>query len=335
MRPDFSVNYLGLRLRSPLVASSSPATHDLKAIQALEQAGIGAVVLPSLFEEQIRHDELQIQHLHEFATESFAEALDYLPEIQDYNTGPSGYLYAIEQAKESLSIPVIGSLNGVTSGGWISHAHRMQEAGADAVELNMYILSTDGNVSASDIEQRYVDLVAEIRSQLTIPLAIKLAPHFTAPANMAKKLIAAGADGLVIFHRLVHPTIDLDHLRPSLDLVLSESWESRMGVRWIAILRDQIQASIAATTGAHNHEDVLRLLLAGADCVMLASALLQEGPSLVTKIHEQMETWLQEREYKSIQQLQGSLSLGNCENPETYERANYMRSLTSYRSPHE
>lgn len=331
---DLRTPYLGLELRNPLVAAASPANRRLEFVQQLEQAGIAAVVLPSLFEEQIEHDEWQFSTVPEYGAESFAEAANYFPALDDYNTGPEDYLEALRRIVDAVSIPVIGSLNGVTRGGWTSYARRIEQAGAAALELNMYNLPTDPAVTAAQIEQNYLDLVSEVKSQLSIPLAVKIGPYFSAPANFARRLFEAGADGLVLFNRFMQPDIDLDRMQIDPQLELSHAWELRVPLRWIAILRGQTAGSLAATSGVHDCRDVVKLLLAGADVTMLASALLKRGPTLAATILHELTEWLREHGYRSVAQLRGSMSYGNCPNPGALERANYMRALTNYVGPY-
>jgi dihydroorotate dehydrogenase (fumarate) len=327
---DLSTTYLGLDLRNPLVASSSPLTRELDTLRRLEDAGTAAVVLPSLFEEQIEHEELAIYKLHEFGTDSFPEALDYFPELDSYNTGPEAYLRLVEQARSALEIPVIGSLNGSSKGGWTRYARLIQEAGADALELNVYFVTTDPEVTSHQLEQQYLELVSSVRDAVSIPLSVKIGPNFASPAHMARQLVDAGADGLVLFNRFLRPDIDLEHLRLEPALQLTDSYQSRLPLQWIAILRDRLTSSLAATSGVHTADDALKLLLAGADVVMLASSLLRRGSEHVRTLLTVMREWMEEREYVSVRQLQGSMSLANCPDPSGYERANYMRALVSY-----
>jgi dihydroorotate dehydrogenase (fumarate) len=334
MNDPLETRYLGLPLSSPLVAAASPATGNLDTLRALEEAGIAAVVLPSLFEEQLRHDEEQADHLAELGTDSFAEALDYLPTLQPYNTGPGGYLKKIELAKATLRVPVIGSLNASTTGGWTRFARQIEEAGADALELNVYFLCDDPTVPGNEVERRYVDLVAAVRQEISIPLSVKVGPYFSSPGHVLRQLEGAGADGLVLFNRYVHPDIDLDTLEVVPHMVLSSSWESRLALRWIALLRGKLGVSIAATGGVHSHEDLLRLLLVGADAVMVAAAVLQQGPAWVRTILERLRQWLAEHEYPSVKVLQGSMCVENCPDEEAFGRAQYMKTLTTFRSPY-
>lgn len=330
MNADLTTRYLGLELANPLVASAGPLTGSVESLQRLEQAGIAAAVLPSLFEEQIEHEELEVNRLYEYHTESFAESLTHFPELEDYNTGPEDYLELVQQAKKSLSIPVIASLNGHTDGGWVRYAKLMQEAGADALELNIYFVPTECDVDAVEVEQRYVELVARVRQSLSIPLAVKIGAQFTSIPNVARQLAEAGADGLVLFNRYLEPDIDLETLEIVADLVLSQRHEVRLPLRWIAILRDQLGCSLAATSGVHSADDVTRVLLVGADVAMMTTTLLRHGPNYAGTVLDDLRAWLSEREYESVDQLRGSMSMKNCADPSALQRSNYMKALVSY-----
>ncbi len=331
MSVDLTTYYLGMQLKNPLgVAACAPLTGNLEMLRRLEEAGASIAVLPSLFEEQIEHEEAEFNRLFEYQTESFAEAITHFPVLQDYNTGPRDYLSHIEAAKQAVSIPIVGSLNGSSPGGWIRYAKMIEEAGADALELNIYFVPTDADMTAIDVERRYIDLVASVKQSVDLPLAVKIGPNFTCLPNFAQHLVAAGADGLVLFNRYVEADIDLDTLTMKPDLVLSNRHEARVPIRWIAILRDQLQASLAATSGVHRMQGAIKLLLAGADVTMMASILLMEGPERIRTMLQEMTAWLEENEYDSIEQLKGSMSRGNCPDPGTLERANYMKALTTY-----
>lgn len=330
MTPDLSTTYLGLRLRSPVVASASPMTGDLASLRELEREGIGAVVLPSLFEEQIEHEEVDLHELLEHQTHSFAEALTWFPELDDYSTGPDSYLEHLRDAKQALAVPVVASLNGVSPGGWLRYARLCQEAGADALELNVYSVETDPALSAAEVEERTLALVREVREAVTIPLAVKVGPFYSAFAHMARRLGEAGADGLVLFNRFLQPDIDLESLQVSPALALSTPPELRLPLRWIAILRDRVPVCLAGTSGVHDWQGALKLLLAGADAVMVASALLSRGPEVVRELEDGLRAWMIEREYESVEQLKGSLSQAACPDPAAFERGNYMRALVSY-----
>jgi len=330
--PALRTRYLGLELRSPLVASASPLTGELDGLRRLQDAGAAAAVLPSLFEEQLTHDQVELDRLLETTSEHVGEAQSYFPELEDYNTGPWSYLERIEQAKRAVAIPVIASLNGVTPGGWVRHAERMQDAGADALELNLYSVATDPRVGATELEARYLELVAAVRAAVTVPLAVKLSPFFTALANIAVRIVEAGADGLVLFNRFYQPDLDLDSLDVVPRLVLSTSEELRLPLRWIAILRGQVRASLAATTGVHTGLDAAKVLLAGADVAMMTSALLRHGPGHVRTVERELTQLLAERDHDSVAQLRGSMSRSSMPDPEGFERANYMRTLMSWSS---
>ena len=332
MSADLRSRYLGLALRNPIVASASPLTGNIDSLKRLEAAGVAAVVLPSLFEEQIEHEEMATHNLMLSGTEMSPEAHGFFPEMQNYRTGPENYLKLISDAKQAIAVPVIASLNGHTPGGWTQFAKQLEQAGADAVELNIYYVATGLDDRSGEIEQRYIDLVAAIKSDVKIPIAVKVSPYFSAMANMASRLVKAGASGLVLFNRFLQPDILLDELEVSPHLVLSTSDELRLALRWIAILRGRVPASLAATGGAHTPDDVLKLLLAGADCVMVASSLLRKGPGHVAALISGVEKWMNEREYVSVEQMKGSLSQQSCPDPAAFERANYMKALISYTS---
>jgi len=333
MSAYMGTKYLGLALKNPLVAAASPLTGDLRNLVALEKAGIAAVVLPSLFEEQIEHEAMEMQRLAEFGSESFAEALSgYYPELDNYNVHTDAYVEHLQAAKDALSIPVIASLNGTTRGGWVHWAQVLEEAGADAIELNVFLIPTDPYASGSDVERRYLDLVEAVRAEVEIPLAVKIGPFFSSTANMARRLVDAGANGLVLFNRFYQPDIDLEELRVVPNLHLSEPDELRLPLRWVAILWRNVIADIAVTTGVHSAEDALKAVLVGADVVMLASALLSHGPQLASTILEEMWYWLDEHEYESLGQMRGSMSLRSAPNPDAFTRCNYMKMLVTYTS---
>jgi dihydroorotate dehydrogenase (fumarate) len=328
--PDLATTYLGLRLRSPVIASASPLTGDLDSLLELERAGIGAAVLPSLFEEQIEHEQVDTHELLEHMTHSFGEALTWFPELDDYATGPEAYLEHLRAAKAALRVPVIASLNGVSTGGWLRYARLCEEAGADALELNVYAVEADPAVSGAEVEERTVALVREVRAAISIPLAVKVGPFYSAFAHMAGRLHDAGADGLVLFNRFLQPDIDLETLAVAPRLELSTPAELRLPLRWIAILRGRVPVSLAATTGVHDWSGALKLLLAGADAVMVASAALERGPAVVEELLDGLGAWIDENEYESVEQLRGSLSQAACPDPAAFERGNYMRALVSY-----
>jgi dihydroorotate dehydrogenase (fumarate) len=330
MSIDLSTQYLGIPLSSPLVVSACPLTSNPDSMAALQEAGAAAVVLPSLFEEQIQHVELELARLYDNQIDMAAESLSYFPELNAYNSGPDNYLDLIRKAKEATSIPIIASLNGCSQGGWLRYAHLIELAGADALELNIYTIPVESIQSSGDVDQMYCDLVAALRQELTIPLAVKMGPYFSSIPSLAKGLIAKGADGLVLFNRYLAPDIDLRALEFKPALELSHSDELRLALRWIAILRDQVTASLAATGGVHQVEDVVKALMVGADVTMLASTLLQRGIGHLRHLKSELFSWLEKHEYQSVRQLQGSMSFKHCINPEGLLRANYMRALTSY-----
>ena len=333
MNANLTTRYLGLELGNPLVISACPLTGKLDTVRRLEDAGAAAAVMPSLFEEQIEHDEMMIHRFYEYGAESFPEALTYFPELDDYNTGPDEYLRHIEDAKRSLSIPVIGSLNGASMGGWVRYARLIQEAGADALELNAYYLVTDPSMSGEYVEARYLDLVRAVRADVTIPLAVKLGPFFSSIPNLVLKLTQAGVDGLVLFNRFLQPDIDLETLRVTPNLILSTSSELRLPLRWIAVLRAHFDTSLAATTGVHTAEDMIKLILAGADVTMIASVLYQHGPNHVRTLLDGLSAWMERKEYASVAQMKGSLSLVNAPDPAAFERANYIKTLVNFTGP--
>lgn len=329
---DISTTYLGLKLDSPFVASASPLTGSLESLLHLERAGAAAVVLPSLFEEQIEHEREEFERLYEYQSDSTAESLSYFPGLDHYNSGPEDYLQLIRDAKDNLTVPVIASLNGFSSGGWKYYGELMEQAGADALELNIYLVPTDPNVSSADVERHYRALVAESREQLSIPLAVKIGPYFSSPASFGLGLIESGASGLVLFNRFLSPDIDLEELDFVPALQLSSPEELRLALRWIAILRDHCEASLAATGGVHSGLDAAKALLVGADAVMMASTLLIHGIDHFPAIRKELVDWMESNGYHSVEQLKGSMSMRNCSNPEGLKRANYMKALTSYTS---
>lgn len=330
MSIDLSTTYLGLALQSPIVASASPITDRVDVLKRLEEAGAGAAVFPSLFQEQIEHDEIELNKLRDFGAESFGEALNYFPEMDDYNTGPDVYLRSIEAAKSAVSIPIIASLNGTSKTGWESFARLIESRGADALELNILDVETDATVTGAQFEQRAVELIAAVRSTISIPLAVKIGPYFSAPANFARQAVNAGADGLVLFNRFLHPDINIETMSVMPELELSHSSELRLVLRWIGVLYGQIRASLAATSGIHTGAAAIKAMMAGADVAMMTSALLLHGPEHVSSVLQEMTTWLTEHEFESVRQLKGSMSRVHCPNPDGYERANYLRALTSF-----
>ncbi|MEE8332098.1 MAG: dihydroorotate dehydrogenase-like protein [Acidimicrobiia bacterium] len=328
---DITTDYMGLKLRNPIVPSASPLTGDLDTLLRLQEAGAGAVVMPSLFEEQIEHEALAIHSSLEFGAEGFAEAAGgYFPEMEDYNTGPRYYLGLIEQAKAALEIPVIPSLNGTSKGGWTLYARLFEDAGADALELNIYFIAADSDQGPHDVEEQYIELVDAVRRSISIPLAVKIGPFFSSIGNFARRVSDAGADGLVLFNRFYQPDIDLDTLEVTPNLVLSSEEEMRLVLRWMAILKGRVDCSLAATTGVHTAEHAIKLILAGADITMMAAALLKHGPEHVGTVLEGVRSWFEDREYKSVEQAKGSLSQQHSPDPAAFERANYMKTLVTW-----
>jgi dihydroorotate dehydrogenase (fumarate) len=328
---DLSTTYLGLNLKNPLVASASPLSKKLEKARKLEEAGIAAIVMYSLFEEQIIHETLEFDHYLSRGTDSFAEALTYLPDGGMYGISPEKYLNQLSALKKALSIPVIGSLNGVSKGGWTSYAKRIQEAGADALELNLYYLVTDPEIKSEDVENAQVDLVADITSAIKIPLSVKLSPFITSLPHFVSRLVEAGAKGLVFFNRFYQPDFDLEELDIVHNLELSTSAELRLPLRWISILHGKIQADYALSSGIHTSLDVLKAMMAGAKVAMTASTLLHHGEQAIPSILNDLQNWMKEHEYESIKQMQGSMSQKNVREPAAFERANYMKVLSSWR----
>lgn len=328
--PDLTTTYLGLGLKNPLVPSASPFMKDVSNLRRMEDAGAAAVVLHSLFEEQIVRDSHALDFYLDFGKESFAEAITYFPEMLGYNKGPEGYLEHVRQAKAAVQIPVIGSLNGVSTGGWIRYAQEIEQAGADALELNIYYLAAESAQTGAQVEQMYLDLVREITGSIHIPVAVKLGSNFSAFANMAERLVYAGADGLVLFNRFYQPDFDLERLEVVSNLVLSTSDELRERLRWVAILFDRVQTDLAVTGGVHTGLDVLKCMMAGANVAMTTSALLHNGIDHLRVMLAEVDRWMVDHEYTSIQQMRGSMSQRAVAQPNAFERANYMKVLHSY-----
>jgi dihydroorotate dehydrogenase (fumarate) len=327
---DIRTKYMGLELKNPIVASASPLCDSVDKIRLLEDHGIAAVVLPSLFEEQLILDSESVDADLSRGSEAFPESASFLPDLMDYNLGPDGYLELIRRAKESVSIPVIGSLNGVSPTGWVRYARDMQQAGADAIELNIYSLVTDPLRTASQIEKDYSDLVRQMRESLTIPIAVKISYFFSAVANFAKLLDTSGANALVLFNRFYQPDLDIEQLEVVPSLTLSHPSELLLRLHWVAIIHGNIGADIAITGGVHSAQDVLKSVMAGARVAMMTSALLQNGVEHIDTVRTEMILWMEEHEYESINQMCGSMDQKNVPNPAAYERANYMRVLSSY-----
>ncbi len=328
--PDLTTSYLGLALANPIIASSSPLTEHVEDLLRLEEAGVSAVVLPSLFEEQISIESHDLDTYLSHGAESYAESISYFPDMRSYNLGPEGYVTRLAEAKKALHIPVIASLNGVSTGGWTSYARRMEEAGADALELNVYFVPTDPSISGSAVEQMYLDLVREVVTSVRIPVAVKLTPFLSAPAHIARGLGEAGARGLVLFNRFYQPDIDLERLEvvPALDL--SGPVTLRLRLRWAAIIAGQTSADLAITGGVHSALDVLKCMMAGARVAMVASAVLRHGPGHVRSVLADLAIWMESHEYESISMMQGSMGQRACAEPAAFERANYMKVLRSY-----
>ncbi len=331
---DLTTTYLGLKLQSPLVVSASPLSRDVDGICRLEEAGASAVVLYSLFEEQLRQEELDLEYHLNAGTESFAESLSYFPQPSEFQTGPEGYLNHIRKAKSSVRIPIIASLNGSTMGGWTKFAGEIERAGADAIECNVYYIPTDPKLSAEDIETTYLDILRAVKATVTIPVAVKLSPFFSNLANMAQRLDAAGADALVLFNRFYQPDIDLEELELRPNVLLSTPQSLRLPLTWIGILFGRIKAGLAATSGVHGAQDVIKLLMVGANVTMLCSALMRHGINHLRHIEREMREWMEEHEYESVAQMQGSMSQIRCPDPGAFERAQYMRAVKGMQHIH-
>ena len=328
---NLTTKYLGLTLKNPIVASSSPLSHNVDSIRRLEDAGAAAVVMYSLFEEQINLESFNLDYYLSKGINSYGESLSYFPEMEDYNVSPDEYMNLIRRAKAAVDIPIIGSLNGVSPGGWIDYAALMEQAGADALELNIYYIPTHIDINGESVEDLYLDILREVKQTVKIPVAMKLSPYFSSMANMAKQLVAEGANGLVFFNRFYQPDFDLEALEVVPRLVLSNSSELRLPLRWVAILYGRLPVDLAITSGIHTSEDVLKGLMAGARVTMMASELLQNGIRRVTQIIDEIAIWMEEKEYESVSQMIGSMSQQHCAEPSAFERANYMKMLASYR----
>ncbi|MDP2361536.1 MAG: dihydroorotate dehydrogenase-like protein [bacterium] len=329
---DLSTSYMGLQLPNPLIASASPLSRELDTVKRLEEAGVAAIVMYSLFEEEIRHAELELFHHLEQGSESFAEAMGYFPDLGHYQSGPDGYLEQIRRLKQALSIPVIASLNGVTPGGWMDMAHKMEQAGADGIELNIYTIPTHPDLDGAAVEQLYLDDLAQVRKVVGVPVAVKLSPFFSSLPNMARKLEQAGADALVLFNRFYQPDMDIENLEVVPEVRLSNSGSLRLPLRWTAILRSVVtRASLALSTGVHTGRDVIKATMAGADACQLCASLLIHGPEHARGLLETIRHWMEEHEYESLRQMKGSMSLGKVVDPAAFERANYMKALREYR----
>ena len=327
---DLKTSYMGMHLKNPLLASASPLSKKLDGIRAMEDAGLGGVVLFSLFEEQIIHDSLELDHFLSRGSYSSPEAVSYFPDLQNYNIGPEKYLELIQQAKEAVNIPIIASLNGFSAGGWVKYAQLMEAAGADALELNIYNLPTDKNLTSAQVEDAYIELVKSVISQVKIPLAVKLSPSFTSLPSFIQKLADAKVKGAVLFNRFYQPDLDIENLAVVPTLNLSTSADLLLPLRWIAILYGRVSIDLALTGGVHSGEDALKAMLSGARVAMLASELISKGIPRAREILEEMQTWMEKHEYESIHQLQGSLSQQKVEEPAAFERANYMKALNKF-----
>jgi dihydroorotate dehydrogenase (fumarate) len=328
---DITTNYLGLKLKSPIVPSAGPLSEKISNIREMEDAGAGAVVLYSIFEEQIEHEQLELNYHTSAHTESFAEATSYLPEPFEFKTGPDEYLNHIRKAKEAVDIPIIASLNGKSIGGWTDYAKKMEQAGADALELNIYLLPTDAKKSGSEIENTYVDIVKAVKSTVKIPFAVKMHPFFSSTSYMANELSKAGADGLVMFNRFYQPDIDLETLDVVPNVILSTPMAMRLPLRWIAMIYGKVNADLAATSGIYTAEDVIKMVMAGAKVTQMLSSLLKFGIGHIADVTTNLKSWMEEKEYESIEQMRGSMSYMNVDDPAKFERANYMKVLHSYK----
>lgn len=327
---DLSTTYMGLKLANPLVPSASPLTMDLDTLRQLEDAGASAVVLGSLFEEQIAHDAEELEHYLHYGADRFAESLSYFPEVQEFRHDGEEYLDHIRKAREALGIPVIASLNGISAKGWVSYARKMEQAGANALELNVYFIPTNPSLSARDVEQVHCTVLAAVKASVSIPVAMKISPYFSNMTAMAKSLKDAGADALVMFNRFYQPNINPEKLEVDLSVSLSHSDECLLRLRWIAILCGRLPVSLAATGGIHTSGDAVKMIMAGADVTMLCSALLKSGPGHIQAVREGMESLMNKHGYNSISEMKGVMSQRNCPEPSAYERGNYIKALTSY-----
>jgi dihydroorotate dehydrogenase (fumarate) len=328
---NITTTYLGLKLRSPLVPSASaPLTENIDNLKRMEDAGAGAVVLHSIFEEQLRQEEYELHHHLSYGTESFAEALTYFPEPETFHVKGEEYLNHIRKAKETIEIPIIASLNGSTLGGWIEYAKLIQQAGADALELNIYSIPTDLDTTGAEIEQNYLDILAAVKAEITSPIAMKLSPFFSNMANMAKRLDDAGVNALVLFNRFYQPDIDLEALEVSPNILLSTSQAMRLPMRWIAILWNRISADLASTSGIQKGEDCIKMLMVGAKITQICSVLLRHGIEHISVLEREMIRWMEEHEYESVGQMQGSMSQLHCPDASAFERVQYMKAIQSY-----
>ena len=328
---DLSTTYMGLKLKNPIVPSASPLSHEISTIKKMEDAGAAAVVVYSLFEEQIKHEAEQLVHYLEYGTYSFAEALTYFPDLGEYKTGGEGYLEHIRKAKDAVGIPIIGSLNGITQSGWVEYASKIEQAGADGIELNVYFVAANPKLSSADVEAMYLDTLRAVKQSVKIPVAMKLSPYFSSMANMAAQLDQAGADALVLFNRFYQPDLDLSKLEVVRHLELSTSEEMKLPLRWVAILYGRIQASMALTSGIHQTEDVAKAIMAGADVANVCSVLLAEGFGKIGKLVDGLAAWMETKGYGSLNEMRGVLSQKSVAEPVAFERANYIKILQEFK----
>lgn len=329
---DLSTTYMGLKLNNPIVPSASPLSESVDSVKRMEDAGAAAIVCYSLFEEQITHESGELDHYLSYGTEMYAEATSYFPEPEEFKLTPYEYLDHIANLKKAVKIPVIGSLNGVSTGGWVKYAKNIEDAGADGLELNVYYIPTNPNLDGSEIENMYIDTLKAVKENVKIPVAVKLSPYFSSMANMAKRLDKAGADALVMFNRFYQPDFDLEKLEVVPNLMLSTNWEMRLPLRWISILYGNINASLALTSGVHSSEDIIKVMMAGGDVTQICSELLMKGTSRIKELLEGVENWMRENEYESIDMMKGSMSQKKVGEPAAFERANYMKTLQSYKT---
>lgn len=328
---DLSTTYMGLKLKNPIVPSASPLSESVDSVKKLEDAGAAAVVVYSLFEEQITHESGELDHYLSYGTEFYAEATSYFPEPEEFKLTPYEYIDHIADLKKEVNIPIIGSINGVSSGGWVKYARNIEEAGADGLELNIYYIPTNPNLTASEVEKMYIDTLKAVKENVKIPVAVKLSPYFTSLANMAAQLDNAGADALVLFNRFYQPDFDLEKLEVVPNLILSTNWEMRLPLRWVSILYGNVKSSLALTSGVHSPEDVIKVIMAGGDVAQIASELLMNGTGRITDMLSGIQNWMEEKEYESIKQMKGSMSQKKVGEPAAFERANYMKTLQSFK----
>jgi len=332
---DLRTTYMGLELKNPVIASASPLSEKLDNFRRMEDAGAAAVVMFSLFEEQIKHENAAIEHLITAGAESSAESLSFFPEFEDYETGPDEYLNLLRRATEAVDIPVMGSLNGITNEGWVDMARLMQDAGASGIELNAYYIPAKLYTDGREVEQRYLEILKAVKAAVSVPVAMKLSPFFSATGNMVRQFDEAGADALVLFNRFYQPDMDLDEMEVVTDLKLSTPDEIRLPLLWLGVLHGRINASLAATTGVHSPVELIKYLLAGADVVMTTSAMLQQGIGFLTTLVDGLRDWMDARQYDSVEQMKGAMSQVNCLNPGAFERANYIKILENYKADYE